>query len=115
LLLQPGHTVSVPGKLYEYLAAARPILSIAEDESETADLVRSSGIGVSVTLESEAALIEALMAVMAVARQPFQPPMRETYDGNLGAVRIAEIIRGATEPRELPREAIESYEEGAKR
>jgi glycosyltransferase involved in cell wall biosynthesis len=92
LLLQPGHTVSVPGKVYEYLAAARPILALAE-EGETADVVRSSGLGVSVTPENEPALAEGLMAVLAMARQPLPAPPRELYDGNVGAATIERLLR----------------------
>jgi glycosyltransferase involved in cell wall biosynthesis len=91
LLLQPGHTASVPGKVYEYLAAGRPILAIAE-EGEIADLMRDSGIGVSVTPSDEKAIGKALMAVMSMAAAGISMPGRELYDGTLRAAHIVEIL-----------------------
>lgn len=101
LLLQPGHTVSVPGKLYEYLAAARPILAVAEP-GDVFDIVRASGLGVSLTPDDEDGILAAL--VDAVSRgwaQPASPP-RTLFDGNIGANRIAEalehLLAGPEEP-----------------
>ena len=37
----------VPGKLYEYLEAGRPILALLEPEDEAADLARRGGAAVS--------------------------------------------------------------------
>jgi glycosyltransferase involved in cell wall biosynthesis len=101
LLLQPGHTVSVPGKLYEYLAAGRPILAIAE-EGETAAVVRESGIGVSVTPENPAGVLDALREVMARAVVPVPPPPRALYDGSIGAGTIVDILRTALRRGSLP-------------
>ena len=92
LLLQPGHTVSVPGKLYEYLAAGRPVFAIAE-EGETARLVRASGIGVSVTPDDTQGIIEGLATIVRMGSEPVQRPSRDTYDGNIGAERIEAILR----------------------
>jgi glycosyltransferase involved in cell wall biosynthesis len=89
LLLQPGHTVSVPGKLYEYLATGRPILAIVE-EGETADIVRRSGAGVAVAPDNEEAIVEALATFMRMASVGVVPPARELYDG---MIRAAETVR----------------------
>jgi hypothetical protein len=35
----------IPGKLYEYLAAAKPIINIAKPASETAAIIASCGAG----------------------------------------------------------------------
>jgi glycosyltransferase involved in cell wall biosynthesis len=94
LLLQPGHTVSVPGKVYEYLAAGRPIFALAE-ESETAFVVRRSGLGVSVTPEDESAIADGLVSVVRMSERPVLKPARELYDGNLGAAAIEGILREA--------------------
>jgi glycosyltransferase involved in cell wall biosynthesis len=96
LLLQPGHTVSVPGKVYEYLATGVPIFAIAE-EGETADLVRRAGTGVSVTPDNEAAIADALAALVARDGTAFDPPPRELYDGNVGAAQIARILESIVE------------------
>jgi glycosyltransferase involved in cell wall biosynthesis len=92
LLLQPGHAVSVPGKVYEYLAAGRPIFALAE--GETADVVRRSGIGVSVDAYDDVqAIMEGVLRVVELSRGSVPPPPREMYDGNLGAARIEAMLR----------------------
>jgi glycosyltransferase involved in cell wall biosynthesis len=91
LLLQPGHTVSVPGKLYEYLASGRPILAIAE-EGETADIVRRSGVGVSVTPGDEPGMVNALETVTQMAQQKIQAPPRDLYDGMVWADETVRIL-----------------------
>ena len=98
LLLQPGHTVSVPGKVYEYLAVGRPIFALAEGES--ADVVRRSGIGVSVEAYDDVqAIMEGLLRVVDMSRGAVPPPPREMYDGNLGAAAIEQAIRQSLERR----------------
>jgi len=93
LLLQPGHTVSVPGKVYEYLAAGRPIFALAE--GETADVVRSSGIGVSVASDDERSIVDGLLRVVQMSQGAVPAPPREMYDGNLGAAAIEQVLRQA--------------------
>jgi hypothetical protein len=111
LLLQPGHAVSVPGKLYEYFAAGRPILAIA-DEGEISRLVRSSGMGVCLTGEDEQAIADAVVEMYR--RGNIQPPLprREIYDGSIGAARIAGILNDATAGcQQQVRISVESYEQ----
>jgi glycosyltransferase involved in cell wall biosynthesis len=43
LLDSPGRRIGVPGKLYEYLGTGRPILALAEAESDVAWVLRESG------------------------------------------------------------------------
>jgi glycosyltransferase involved in cell wall biosynthesis len=93
LLLQPGHTVSVPGKVYEYLAAGRPIFALAE--GETADVVRRSGIGIAVTSDDESLMVDGLMQVVRMSQGEVPKPPREMYDGNLGAAAIEDLLRQA--------------------
>lgn len=94
LLLQPGHTVSVPGKVYEYLAAGRPIFALAE-EGETAEVVRRSGLGISVTPENETSIVDGLVAVVGMSQGTVPQPPRALYDGNLGAATIEQLLRSA--------------------
>jgi glycosyltransferase involved in cell wall biosynthesis len=44
LIHSPGLQVSVPAKLYEYLGAGRPILALAELDSDIAWVLRESGV-----------------------------------------------------------------------
>jgi glycosyltransferase involved in cell wall biosynthesis len=93
LLLQPGHSVAVPAKVYEYLAAGRPILAIAE--GETADIVEASGVGIVAASTDEAGIVRALEALLRRARGPVTAAPRDLFDGNARAAEIAAII-GAT-------------------
>jgi glycosyltransferase involved in cell wall biosynthesis len=97
LILQPGTTVAVPGKLYEYLAVGRPILALTE-EGETADLVRESGLGAVVPPSDESAIEAALLDLLSAG--PNQRPRRPSpglYDGNLSADHaIAVMERSVT-------------------
>ena len=45
LLIQPNFPLQVPRKLYEYMAARRPVLCIAEPEGATARMVREYDLG----------------------------------------------------------------------
>ena len=90
LLLQPGHGVAVPAKLYEYLAARRPILAIAE--GETADLIRASGAGVVAAADDEAAIVQALAQVQRLASgTPLVVPA-DLFDGDRRAAEAVSII-----------------------
>jgi glycosyltransferase involved in cell wall biosynthesis len=90
LLLQPGHAVAVPAKLYEYLAAGRPILAIAE--GETAAIVRASGAGITAASDDEGAIVLALEQFVRLASQPFNRVPREFYDGDARAAEIGSIL-----------------------
>ncbi|MCL4518931.1 MAG: glycosyltransferase [Thaumarchaeota archaeon] len=47
LLLFPGHVSALPAKAFEYIAARRPILNIGSKFGEAAELIESTGVGVS--------------------------------------------------------------------
>lgn len=91
LVLQPGTTVSVPGKLYEYLAIGRPILSLSE-EGETSDLVRASGLGLAVAPHDEPAIVEALTRLVCEGHQGRARAPRHLYDGEVAAGQAVDII-----------------------
>jgi glycosyltransferase involved in cell wall biosynthesis len=94
LLVQPGTTVSVPGKAYEYLAAGRPLLALAE-EGETAELVRASGIGTSVRPDAGIEALEAaLISVIEIASGEYVRPPAALYDGRVHAASAVEMLSG---------------------
>jgi glycosyltransferase involved in cell wall biosynthesis len=109
LLVQPVTTVSVPGKAYEYLAAGRPLVALSE-EGETAELVRASGIGVSVRPEDDLGTIEAaLLDVVRVATHPYPPPPPALYDGRVQAATTAALLAGmatGSPSQAQPRDAV---------
>ncbi|HUE86409.1 MAG TPA: glycosyltransferase family 4 protein [Vicinamibacterales bacterium] len=91
LLLQPGTTVSIPGKLFEYLAAGRPILAIAEP-GETADLVRASGCGLAVLPDDQEGIERAIESLVRQGiAAPAAPPV-ELFDGRLRTGELAAVL-----------------------
>jgi glycosyltransferase involved in cell wall biosynthesis len=91
LLLQPGTTVSIPGKLFEYFAAGPPVLAIAE-EGETADLVRASGRGVAVLPDDQRGIERAIEALVTkrAALAASTPP--ELFDGELRTRELVTVL-----------------------
>ncbi len=59
ILYQPGFPLQVPRKVYDYMAARRPVLCIAEPGSATWSLVERYSIGTA--CENDAARIEAVL------------------------------------------------------
>lgn len=59
LLTSPGHASQATGKIYEYLAADRPIVALARG-NEAARIVEQTGTGVTVDPTDEAAIADAL-------------------------------------------------------
>lgn len=43
MILPPGRTISIPAKLFEYMGAGRPVLALAEPDSDAAWALRASG------------------------------------------------------------------------
>lgn len=91
LLLQPGTTVSIPGKLFEYLAAGRPILALAE-EGETSELVRASGRGVAVLPADQAGIERAIQAMVEGTMPMSEAVPLELFDGELRTRDLAGLL-----------------------
>jgi glycosyltransferase involved in cell wall biosynthesis len=108
LLLQPGTTVSIPGKLFEYFAAGRPILAIAE-AGETADLVRASGSGLAVLPDDQRGLEQAIEQLIRNGTA-FPPPPLELFDGALRTADLVNVlervIRGGTPSSKMSGEPV---------
>lgn len=71
LVLQPDSPLQVPAKIYEYVAAGRPLLLIG-GEGATANLVARHALGISSV--NEVARIKALLNELATGKQKFLPP-----------------------------------------
>ena len=96
LLDTPGRRAGVPAKLYEYIGAGRPILALAELDSDVAWVLRESGVAhrIAPPLDAEAirrALTE-LLQDPATARCGGQPRLvqprftREQLAGELAGL-----------------------------
>jgi len=67
----------VPAKLYEYLRAMRPVLSLTDPAGDTAGLMRAAGIDTMAPLDDADAIAQALARFLALARAgraPLAPP-----------------------------------------
>jgi glycosyltransferase involved in cell wall biosynthesis len=106
LVLQPGTTVSIPGKLYEYLAVGRPVLALSE-EGELSDLVRSSGVGIAVRPADSSAIEAALERVIALERdEPVRRPPAYLYDGNQSAGEAVDVLGKVAQKRRVDRQIV---------
>jgi glycosyltransferase involved in cell wall biosynthesis len=86
LLLAQQQPAQVPNKLYEYMAARRPILAFAEAESETADVLASVGAGHYVVADERPETVERVLE-----RALRDGPGRTvTYDADVVAALSAE-------------------------
>ena len=62
LLIMQGANCNeqIPGKLYEYLRARRPILGLTDEHGDTGEALRAAGISCIAKLEDEEAVYKAL-------------------------------------------------------
>jgi glycosyltransferase involved in cell wall biosynthesis len=93
LIVQPITTVSIPAKLYEYMAAGRPVLALAEPGGETAELVARSGAGRAVPAGEVTAIRQALEWHLR-REEPFVPVDPAYFDGAARAEDTCRILLG---------------------
>ena len=100
VLLTSRHVSEATGKLFEYLAAGRPILALA-DGNEAARIVQETGTGITVPPDDVAAIAAALRAVVSgeLARA-YEPRGLDQYTypapAEAMAALVEEAIRRAT-------------------
>ncbi len=93
LLLAQQQPRQVPNKLYEYLAANRPILAWVDDEGESARLLRQVGGHFLVTEQTPAAEIPAIVcAAMDAAAGSWAPAHPEVLDGLRSSVQLESVV-----------------------
>jgi hypothetical protein len=98
LILQGGTAMAIPGKLYEYLAAGRPLLALGEP-GEMTQLVRAHRLGVT-ALQADVADIERALAVLLTSfGGSFVPAKPALYDGRIRAAEMAAILERVLAPR----------------
>lgn len=91
LIVQPITKLSIPGKLYEYMAAGRPILALAEPDGDTAAVVRRTPGGIVVHPDDFEDLLRALTALTAAGHRRVDCD-RSLYDGAHRAEEMAKIL-----------------------
>jgi glycosyltransferase involved in cell wall biosynthesis len=90
----------ITGKIYEYLAAERPILAAVPPDGAAAQLVRDTGAGVVVPSEDVEALRGALLDLHArwkagsLERTPLSPGWRARLSRGSRVEELAEVLRG---------------------
>jgi glycosyltransferase involved in cell wall biosynthesis len=86
-------------KVFEYLAAERPILAVVPPDGHAAELMRETGAGVVVPPDDVDAIAEALADLERRWREgtldgsPLTPELRARLDRRAGAERLAGILR----------------------
>lgn len=96
LVLQPVTKVSVPAKLYEYLATGRPILALAEADGDTAATVLASPAAVVVPPADEDGILAAIVRLQSESAEgaSVDPAV---YDGMRRAAEVAGLLRAVAD------------------
>jgi glycosyltransferase involved in cell wall biosynthesis len=100
LLPQAGErgTPVLPGKIFEYLAAERPILAAVPPKGAAANLIRESGAGVVVPPDDVAGIREALVGLEARWRAgrlngtPLPPELRDRISRRTRVEELSELL-----------------------
>jgi glycosyltransferase involved in cell wall biosynthesis len=98
LILQAGLTLAIPGKLYEYFAAGRPVLALC-DPGEMADIIRSNKAGLVADPSSEAAVAAAIATLVNGFERGWTRPSPALYDGRLRAAEMTAILESVVRRR----------------
>jgi glycosyltransferase involved in cell wall biosynthesis len=98
----PGH---ITGKLFEYLAARRPILGIVSPDFEAARIIQETGAGVAVSADDadgiERFLLDSYARFKSGTDHPSCVGDLSMYERKHTAQQLAELMTELTEPRTL--------------
>jgi hypothetical protein len=95
VVLATEQPTAAPAKLYEYLAAERPVLVLGAG-SESARIVQATGAGVAVPLSDESAIVDVLRRARAgMLRVEPDAEALDNYRYPHLAERMAEVLDGA--------------------
>jgi glycosyltransferase involved in cell wall biosynthesis len=96
LLTSPSHVSHATGKLFEYLAAGRPIIALAEG-NEAARIVTETGTGITVRPNDVDGITRALLAAAdGTLASAYAPHGLERYVYPGPAEAVAELIQSAS-------------------
>ncbi len=103
LILQPGTSMSIPGKIFEYIAMRKKILALTPDGA-TADVVRRHDLGLVVDPDDAQAIQAALLQLVKEFRNGgIKPPAIDgafhQYDGVTLTRRLHEELLDCVEKR----------------
>ena len=93
----PGH---VPGKLYEYLGARRPILALVPGDFEATRIIQSARAGTAMAVTNREAIEEALLDSYAAYKSGSDVSLTESdlslYERRQGAEQLANLLSELT-------------------
>lgn len=95
LLLVPGASYALPGKLYEYAATGRPILNLGDPDGEAARWLSAYDAGVTVDQDDVPGLVATLQAwrgLEAVPGTGLSPQGLSAHDRRLATGRLADLL-----------------------
>lgn len=97
LLVNPESGSAVPAKLFEYMAARRPVLALAPETAVAAQIIRETGAGIVVPPENTEMIRSALLEfyLRKVQKQSWPLPSIETvrqYDRNQQTAKLASLL-----------------------
>ncbi len=105
LLLQPGTSLQVPGKLFEMLLFDKPIVALA-DPGETADLVHRFSLGAVALPNDPAGIAGAIRAAIsdasAEARRRLRPAALDEFSGRRLTAELASVLQTVAPARTKP-------------
>ena len=89
---------AIPGKIFEYLAAGKPILAFCEEQSALGRLLREQGVGRVVPPKDTAAMQEALRLAAHGTDSPGSPTLEalKPFDRRENALRLASLFDRVT-------------------
>lgn len=94
-------TASLPGKLFEYLACARPILAVVPEASEVARVLGDTGGGVRIEPGDLAGLAQALLGCLRGQTSVAPPQGIDRYSRAATTRRLAAVLDAAADGRRL--------------
>jgi glycosyltransferase involved in cell wall biosynthesis len=98
LLLAQNQPLQIPNKLYDYLAAGRPILALLDEQGESARLLRKAGDHLLVPVEATAGQIAGVLESAIRRPSPVitDPAVLREWSVENQISRLAEVVEGAS-------------------
>lgn len=95
MVINPASHLQIPGKLYDYLAAGRPILAVSAN-AEADGILRDTRAGLSAPHGNPGAIATALTRLRHASFSPDADAV-ESYSARTQAQRVAAVYRAATD------------------
>ncbi|MBP7933341.1 MAG: glycosyltransferase [Phycisphaerae bacterium] len=94
LIVGSGHETSIPGKLYEYLGAGRPVIMAGAPDCAAADVIRETGVGRVVALNDVEGLADCLRDLVLGRLASHRDEGRvRAYESRSISRRLADLLR----------------------